>query len=366
MTFRFRLALLVGLSSTLAACNGTVDGGVIMDAGGSAIDTGSPPGNDASVDPDTGVHLFCGDGTCNNGETCGTCDSDCGACASVCEGALVSPPNFSGENSGTAAAGGTAEQNLALVRANHWRTAAGLPAFNANVQINTAAQNHAHFMATTPDDCHAGAHNEEMSYSGGTCAGFTGQWPWDRMNAAGFEGSAYAEVIDWETGANDAVDGWIWTVYHREAFMDVSYNVLGYGTESDNNVMDFGRQGGSSNSGEPALFPVPGQTGVKPDFNGLYEGPRPPTPDDGDWPSGTVVSVSFPSDMTITSHAIYDADCNPVAHSAHSPADDANAGDGFFYMYADDPLASHTTYTAEVHAMVGGTPWSAVWSFTTQ
>lgn len=364
MRNRSHLAWFVSVSLLLAACTGTVDGGVIADAG-SNNDTGSP-GNDASPGTDSGPLAVCGDGSCNNGETCGTCEPDCGTCASICEGALIGPPNYSGENSGTAAAGASAEQNLALVRANRWRTAAGLAAFNGHANINTAAQNHAHFMATTPDECHSGAHNEVMSYAGGSCPGFTGASPGDRMEYAGYSGGAWAEVIDWETGANDAIDGWIWTVYHREPFMDISYNVLGYGTEDDNNVMDFGRQGSISNSAEPALFPVPGQTDVNPEFNGLYEGPRPPTPDDGSWPSGTVISVSFPDDMTIVSHAIYDADCNPVAHSAHSPADDSNAGDGFFYMYANEPFESHTTYTAEVHAMIGSTPWSAVWSFTTQ
>lgn len=370
---RFSLLSLAVVSLHLVACNGTVEGGVVQNDGGSGItDTGSSPSDlgmtstdDAGniIAGDAGTHAFCGDGSCNNGESCGSCAGDCGACASVCEGALNGPPNYSGENSGTAASGANGEQNAALVRANRWRTAAGLPPFDGQAQIQTAAQLHAHFMATTPDSCHAGAHNEEM---GPSCPGFTGQWPWDRMNAAGFDGFAYAEVIDWETGAANAVDAWIWTVYHREPFMDMSYDVLGYGTENDNNVMDFGGTTSHPADAQPALFPVPGQTAVEPSFNGAYEGPTPPTPDDGSWPSGTVVSVSFGQSVTIVSHALYDAGCNPVAHSAHSDADDSNAGEGFFYMYANSPLSSHTLYTAEVHAMIGSTPWSAVWSFTTQ
>ncbi|MBK8172485.1 MAG: CAP domain-containing protein [Sandaracinaceae bacterium] len=352
------------LTSLMVSCSDSGDRNP-ADAGHSTTDSGAMNGDSGGAGTDSGSGPVCGDGACNGGEGCGSCADDCGPCASVCESALNGPPNYSGENSGASAAGASAQQNLALVRANHWRTAAGLPAFDANASINTAAQAHAHFMATTPESCHAGAHNEVSS---GSCPGFTGANPWDRMNAAGFDGYAYAEVIDWETGANDAVDGWIWTVYHREPFMDITYNVVGYGTEDDNNVMDFGGTRSPSNlpESEPALFPVPGQTAVNPSFNGAYEGPMPPVPDDGSWPSGTVVSVSFPSDMTITSHALYDAGCNPVAHSAHSPADDSNAGDGFFYMYANSPLEADTLYTAEVHAMIGSTPWSAIWSFTTQ
>jgi len=36
----------------------------------------------ANAPDDCGVCLYCGDGTCNNGETCSTCSTDCGSCSS--------------------------------------------------------------------------------------------------------------------------------------------------------------------------------------------------------------------------------------------------------------------------------------------
>jgi hypothetical protein len=287
-----------------------------------------------------------------------------------CHGALVGPPDYSRQNTGTEVPGATAAQQQALVRANQWRTGAGLVALNANAQIQQAASAHAHFMAINPGSCYPGQHDEVTS-----CMESTGADPFVRMTAAGYKWQTASEVIDSANDGNTAVDGWIWTVYHRMPFMDARLLDTGFGLEGSHAVMDFGTllSGKLGTTTVQAVYPLPGQTGVKPDFNGANEGPTPVVPPaTKKWPSGTVISVTFNKDgFTIVSHEIYDGACQPVPHSAHSYADDpvlkSQLDDQrFFYMYSDTPLARGTTYTASVSAMVGGTPWSQTWSFTTQ
>ena len=281
-----------------------------------------------------------------------------------CHGALTGPPDYSGDNAGTQVPGADANQMAALVRANHWRTANGLTPLNANALIQRASVAHAHFMTINPSTCYPGAHDEVV-----TCAMFTGAGPAERMTAAGYRWQTAAEVIDSAADGTTAVDEWIWTVYHRTPFLDAQYLDVGFALEGMHAVMDFGTlssaQPGSTT--RQAVFPIPGQTGVKVDFDGRNEGPMPLPPASKGWPSGTVISVSFSKDYVMVSHALYDDACQPVVHTSHGSFDgDMFAGNRFLYMFADAPLAHGKTYTASVSAVVGGTPWSETWSFTTQ
>jgi uncharacterized protein YkwD len=283
-----------------------------------------------------------------------------------CMGALMGPPDYSREDSGTPVAGSDANQLAALVRANHWRTPGGLTPLNANAAMQQASVAHAHFMSINPAGCYPGAHQEVMSSGGTTCVGFTGMQPWDRLTAAGYQWSTVGEVIDSAADGTTAVDEWIWTVYHREPFLDAQYLDVGFGLENRNAVMDFAARSAGSTT-KQIVFPLPGQTGVKPDFNGSQEGPTPKPPATKGWPSGTVISVTFSAAYTIVSHQLYDAACQPVVHTAHGAFDgDTNAGNRFFYMFADAPLARGTTYTAQVSATIGGSAWSQTWAFVTQ
>jgi hypothetical protein len=273
------------------------------------------------------------------------------------------------------APGADANQQQALIRANQWRTAAGLTPLNANAEVQQAAAAHAHFMTINPSGCYPGSHMEVMTSGSTTCAGFTGAQPWDRMATAGYKIQTASEVIDSASDGTTAVDGWIWTVYHRMPFMDAQYLDTGFGLEGKNAVMDFGTllTAKAGTTTVNAVYPLPGQTAVKPDFNGSTEGPTPlPPTSTKKWPSGTVISVTFSKDnYTITSHALYDSACQPVVHSAHGYFDDPVLqtelqDKKFFYMFSDAPLAHGMTYTASVSAMVGGAAWSQTWSFTTQ
>ncbi len=310
--------------------------------------------------------------------------ADSGVCETPCSCAERGPPDFSREGLGTPAAGADARQLAALVRANHWRTAAGIAPINANAQIQAAANAHVQFMATNPQSgCWANPHQETAS-----CAGFTGRSMADRMSAAGYQWSLAGEVINWEGTANAAIDGWIWTVYHRQPFMDFAFTETGYGYADGtlggrmvtHNVMDFGapQSGSPTAPTHPVVFPVPGQTGVPPSFMGWLEGPTPPWPAGGAWPSGrtsgTVVSMHFPSDAwTVTDHRMYTNQAQACAEIPHFYIDhdnDPNLNRGSpandVFLYANSPLSSGFEYVVSVTGTFNGAAFTRTWAFTTQ
>ena len=296
----------------------------------------------------------------------------------VCSCADEGPPDFSGEEAGMATETSDEAQRQALVRTNHWRTAAGLPPVHAHAQLEQAAVAHSRFMADNPPSCYPGAHFENA----GTCMGYTGRSPGDRITAAGYRASLAGEVINWEATPQRAIDGWIWTVYHRTPFQDPSYTEVGFGavrTARMNNTMEFARAPGQQPQAmaEPSLFPPPGTELVPTGFQGNLEGPTPPVPlTTRRWPSGQVVSVMFPSTaFTVTTHKLYDGMCREVVHStfraatapevADSTPDPNNRNARFVFLYADSRLQTNTRHTVEFRGTLNGAPWSRVWAFTT-
>ncbi len=326
----------------------------------------------------------CGDDTTPTGG--GTPDGgrrpppECPPGPNVCGCADNGPADFSRAMSGMATASADEAQREALVRTNHWRTAAGVPAVNGNAQLEQAATAHSRFMATNPSSCWPGAHYENA----GSCAGFTGRTPGERIMAAGYRPAAAGEVINWNASAQSSIDGWIWTVYHRTPFQDPGYTEVGFAMVRDargraNNTMEFARAAGTP---APALtdvsvFPPPGADYVPAAFQGNLEGPTPPVPTSTRaWPSGQVVSLMFPTNtFTITSHRLLDGRCNEVTHStfrapnapsvADSQPDSNNRNPRFVFLYADRRLEAATRYTVEVRGTVNDAPWHRVWSFTT-
>jgi uncharacterized protein YkwD len=305
-------------------------------------------------------------------------------CTNPCACADRGAPDFSHENDGAQPAVGDARQEAALVRANHWRTAAGLAPLNGSAQIQQAATAHANYLATTSQTtCWPNPHQESSS-----CAGYTGTNMGDRMTTAGYEWTRASEVINWEDNANDAVDGWIWTVYHRQSFMDYRMVDTGYayhdgtygGRPATHNVMDFGTPRGADPQGPsgPVVFPVPGLTGVPRAFHGNYEGPTPPPPGgETSWPqagSGAVISMHFPGDVwTVTEHHLFstaNSACTEIEHTYISKDNDANLNRGTpsndVFMYANQPLAAATEYVASVTGTWNGQAFTRTWAFTTE
>lgn len=303
---------------------------------------------------------------------------ECPPGPNVCACADEGPPDFSRETSGRPTEGSDEAQRQALVRTNRWRTAAGLPPLHANAQLEQAAVAHSRFMAGNPANCYPGAHSQVEA----GCMGFTGATPFVRINATGYRFAAAGEVINWEPTPTRAIDGWIWTVYHRTPFQDPTYTEVGFGavrSARSNNTMEFGRAQGMAPQSltEPSLFPPPGTADVPAAFQGNLEGPTPPVPrSTRAWPSGAVVSVMFPSvNFTIATHKLYDGMCREVVHSAFrapnapevadAAADSNNRNPRFVFLYGDARLQPGTRYTVELRGTLEGAPWARVWAFTT-
>jgi hypothetical protein len=218
--------------------------------------------------------------------------------------------------------------------------------------------------------------------------GFTGVGPGDRLTAAGYSWGNVSEVINWEADPQHAVDGWIWTVYHREPFLNYQLIETGFaetsgtlgGRPSQFNVMDWAAPLGSNGNPppDPIVFPVPGQTGVPNSFAGYLEGPTPPSPTGTNpWPSGvhsgTVVSIHFPGmNRTITDHHIfYNAGgaCMDTPHTYVASETDTTLNRFMspdVFMYANQPLQGGTEYVVQVTGTVNGNPWTRAWAFSTQ
>lgn len=309
-----------------------------------------------------------------------------GSCTDPCACADRRAPDYSRAGSGMATAGSSAEQREALERANRWRTGAGLPPFAAAPEIEQAASAHATFIATNPrSSCWSESSHREVMAAG--CDGFTGVRVSDRLTTAGYRWTAAGEVIGWVNGPADAVDDWIWTVYHRQPFLDFSYVETGFGRargplsgfgDTFHNVMEFGRRRGTDPAEGPAyvVFPLPGQTDVPAGFRGDLEGPEPPAPmGASSWPSGyesgTVVSVHFRAEgFNVTQHQLFSrasGRCTELAHTFLSPMSDTNlSADQDVFMYADVKLAPSTEHVARVRGTLGdGTEFERIWAFTT-
>lgn len=307
-------------------------------------------------------------------------------CASVCACAERGPPNFAGASAGMASPTSDMNQQKALTRANYWRTAAGLLPLNAQAQIEQAASAHATFMATNDQACWPGAHSENNNPM---CRGFTGQSPGDRLASAGYQFMGWSEVIDWAATPEEAVDEWMWTVYHRTPFMSWEFTQMGYGVANgpfggrlaNHNVVDFGTPRGMPGMQPPevALFPPAGTTQVRPFFRGDLEGPTPPGPGLVPWPrgvsSGTVISMHFGTDnFVVQTHEIYlsnqramPARCDAVEHTFISRDNDPNLRNGrHVFMYANEVLQARTEYVARIKGTLDGRPFDRSWAFTTE
>lgn len=307
-------------------------------------------------------------------------------CSNPCVCADRGPPDYRYETTGTPADTATDDQRAGLVRANRWRTAAGLAPLDGESNADQAATAHAQFMASNAASCWAGAHFQNNTAG---CTGFTGRDPGARLTAAGYQWSTYGEVIDWEDTPARAVDGWIWTVYHRKPFLRWEFVHVGYGRVNGpyngrtafHNVMDLAapRSGRSGTRHSTfAIFPVPGQTDVPTGFRGDLEGPTPPAPGTlGAWPrglsSGTVISAHFnDNNFTVTSHELFKSNpdsnlCDPVEHTMISTANDANLRSSpDVFLYANAELTAQTEYVVRLRGTLGGANFERSWAFTTR
>jgi uncharacterized protein YkwD len=254
-------------------------------------------------------------------------------------------------------ANATAAQKAALQAVDGLRAAAGSPMAVLDAALNQASQAHADFYAQHVAKYQASKlspHAEDKSFG----AGYTGDQFWDRCQAAGFGGAVSAEDMAFSGSPAPAVDGLLWTVYHRLPLLEPRTTAFGYGVQTAGaavDVLDF--------AARPALatdplvvWPWPGMQGVPSSWSG-NEGPQPPAPPKG-WPSGPVVSAMFPGAVQVADHQLLDPDGKPLPHVWIEPANDKTKliPAGTLTLYAHQPLKSGW-HTARITVGQGVLEW---------
>jgi uncharacterized protein YkwD len=280
--------------------------------------------------------------------------------------AAGSPAPLSPQECPAPPASASAAAVTALNAVNQLRIAAGAGCATFSQPIADGATKHCEYYAANSSNqmCIADPHSEVM-----TCTGFTGKGFADRVRAAGYTGSPAFEVMAFVNNPQSAVSTWVNSVWHRIPVMSPWVTELGYGAATRCDTIDFGR-GKPLPDNTLVVYPYDGQTGLPPSFDGSREGPMPPIPSTGKWPSGPPISV-YAKKATFTDHVLTkDGDTTPVAHVWLAPATAADQFKSFLtdvvFMYPDSPLTAATKYRVHVKGTYVGGALDREWTFTTR
>jgi cysteine-rich repeat protein len=319
-------------------------------------DGGPSSGADAPIaGPDALVPVHCGDGTRELGEECDDGNTTAGdGCDSSC---IVE-----------AAPGASAQSAAALHAINAIRAKANVRGISESPALDAASLAHANYYVNNAAAYSGGLspHNEDMTYP----MGFTGVNFWDRDTAAGFTGSAMFEVMAFSDDPTSAVPQWLNTVLHRVPILHPNAAQTGYGGASAMgraaDVDDFG-SGPSEDPNQIVLWPPPGAIDAVGSFAG-NEGPMPPAPPGGSFPSGPIISILFDNSatVTITAHELRDSGGNLLTTTWITPSDPSVGAFmmGSYAMYAAGPAASGATFSVHLTGTINGTAFTRDWSFT--
>ncbi|MGB0639263.1 MAG: CAP domain-containing protein [Myxococcota bacterium] len=182
-----------------------------------------------------------------------------------------------------------------LEQTNCYRNLMGLSQGVLHPQLDEATQQHANYMAS---------HNTMTHSQDASKSGFTGEWVWDRIEAAGYSlvgGAAWMEVVSVGYDPAGAVDGWMGTVYHRIPFTQAVWTELGFGQEGAYSAMTFVTPY-PDGVHQAVGFPVDGQSDVPVDFDSDSEYPD-PAPDHG--------TVGYPITVTVSGVDVTGPEDNP-------------------------------------------------------
>ena len=253
----------------------------------------------------------------------------------------------------------------ALMRANEHRAMMNLAPGSLHPLLNQASQAHADYMA-----CNEVISHQEDAGLGG----FTGEWVWDRIDAAGYVlegGRSWSEVIADGYSATDAIDGWVNSVYHRIPFTMPYWVDVGFGLTDHYSAMTFVTPY-PDGPRTAVIYPVDGQVGVPVDFNSDWEIPDPD-------PDREI--IGYPISVTVAAPDAGDADADPydlrLVDAALFGPDGAKLElvtidpetDGYLYtmvaMWTETPLAANTQYEASMTVRWDGSEQTLTTTFTT-
>lgn len=259
--------------------------------------------------------------------------------------------------------GASDDQRAGLERANCYRGALGLDNLTLHPALNIAAQQHAEYMANNAELTHEEDRDAE---------GYTGQWPWDRAEAAGYDWvtGSISEVVSYGYGPEGAVDGWMNSVYHRIPFTSPEVIETGFGLQDRYASMTFVSPFPYAED-SAVLYPADGQQDVPLRFDSDTEVPD-PAPDAG--------TVGSPITVTVGASTAPGTDQNPFVLVLRSASLSGPDGDvelielvpdddaGLFNTVAllpAEPLTADSDYTVEAKITWAGNEETVTGTFHT-
>lgn len=293
------------------------------------------------------------------------------------DGGDASGPHLDISGPGLYPPSATEYQILAENYVNQLRATLDIPYLVEVEPINQAAQAHAEYYELHCDSYlgyQISAHSENVNWQ----EGFTGVNFDDRMKHFGWKATAESwagwEVMSFNGDAIQAIDGWVDTLYHRIPFVHPNAFEMGFGMtkggcsnwSGGTDVMDFSRYA-KVDVDEAVAYPYHGQINVDTQWNGA-EMPQPPLPAGHNYPSGPIITLTFPNGTKpdVASHELLGPGDVPVPHQWVTPENDpAQFLQSTVSLYSLDPLAGNTLHTVRIVGKWKNVEQAWEWQFTT-
>ena len=256
------------------------------------------------------------------------------------------------------------EEQAALAAVNRYRRVAGVPVMERDARLAAAAQKHADYLAANPAQAEGNAH-----YQPPGTPGYFGETPGNRARYFAYDGGT-AEVINFEVRAEEAVAGWIDTLYHRIPLIHPGMRDFGYGVASAaGHRVNVALLGPNERQDRVVQWPAPGET-VPPLWDGL-ETPDPLAVHPGvTGPVGYPITLTFgnaPRELRLIRWSLKGPD-GEVAALPFDPVRDRNLSDTVA-LIPREPLRTGASYTVTLAGVVdqgnGPEPFEYTWSFRT-
>jgi uncharacterized protein YkwD len=263
-------------------------------------------------------------------------------------------------------------QAAVLERVNHYRALAELGPVAPEPRLLKAAQSHSSYL----DSANEMGHYEDRKSN----PYYTGNNPFDRIDAAHYDYSEAGEVVARQSSSHAAaaVEALVTAVYHRFIILSSDFAQAGPGVTLDTRegtdelsvTVDFGSENRPPQPPASMLtvYPAPGQTEIPTDFDPAEEFPNPMS---GHTLVGYPVSVQVDARYALAVKAfdVYEVapyaprralDTKLLTHAvdAETPAHAAA-------LIPVSPLAPATIYQVVFSGSVNGMPVSRTWQFTT-
>ncbi|HLO02201.1 MAG TPA: S-layer homology domain-containing protein [Symbiobacteriaceae bacterium] len=256
------------------------------------------------------------------------------------------------------------EVQRAQARLNQIRRSLALPLVTISDDLSAAARSHAAYLLQNPSQYESNAHAEVAGRPG-----FTGASGSERAAYWGWLGAS-AEVIAPGGRAEDAIDGWLATLYHRLPLIQPGTRSVGYGwagaAQEGYNVLVAGPTEGES---DLVAWPFDGMKEVPPEWDGL-ETPDPLTRFGVSGPVGYPITLTWGgpiSGLRLTEASLVGPE-GEVPILRYDPFIDEDLTDTVAVI-PRAPLQPFTTYSVRLAGWIdhgdGRTAFTKAWSFTT-